>query len=164
MRLRWRSAAALLGAWALALAITGTALKADDGTSLPTTQTPSETDRWIISEITDRAEVEPNLTYLSDVIGPRMTGSENLKRANEWTAEKFKEYGLENVKLEPYEIPAAWERGFVYLKMVEPNNGKELTAASMAWTPGTKGRFIADVIFVNATTKEDLEKYKGKLK
>ena len=52
-----------------------------------------------------------NLQYLSDVIGPRLTGSENLEQANNWTAEKMKAYGLENVRLEPWEIPVGWERG-----------------------------------------------------
>jgi len=165
MAWRWRNPLGLVGAWAVAVLLTGTALRADDDTGTTKPKTAAEIDHWIINEIKDRAEVEPNLTYLSDIIGPRMTGSANLKRANDWTAEKFKEYGLENVKLEPWEIPVGWERGFVHLRMVEPNNGKDLTAASMAWTPGTKGRFVGEVIVVQAKDKEELEqKYKGKLK
>ncbi|HMP17856.1 MAG TPA: peptidase M28, partial [Gemmatales bacterium] len=92
------------------------------------------------------------------------TGSENLKRANEWAAEKFREYGLENVKLEPYTIPAAWERGFARMKLVEPNNGRTLTVASRAWTPGTSGKITGEVVFLNATNQEELNQYKGKLK
>src|SRR5205085_9584865 len=142
--LRWRGAAALLSALGAALLLAGAVGRAEDDTRpAGTPKTAAETDRWLINEIKDHFEGQNNLTYISDVIGPRMTGSDNLKRANDWTAEKFKEYGLENVRLEPYEIPAAWERGFVHLKMVEPNNGKYLTAASAAWTPGTKGRFVA---------------------
>jgi hypothetical protein len=66
-----------------------------------------------IAEVKERAEVMPNLTHLSDAIGTRLTGSENLKRANEWTAERMKSYGQSNVRLEPWTIPAAWERGTV---------------------------------------------------
>jgi hypothetical protein len=57
-------------------------------------------DQKIIAEAKERSEIMANLTYLSDVIGPRLTGSANLKRANEWAAEKMKSYGLENVRLD----------------------------------------------------------------
>ncbi len=126
--------------------------------------TAEEIDQKIIAEVKERNEVQPNLTYISDVIGPRMTGSENLKTANNWTAEKFKSYGLENVHLEAWEIPAAWERGFCHLKMVEPNNGRLLTGAARAWTPGTKGKITGEVVVLQVSTKDDLEKYRGKLK
>lgn len=127
-------------------------------------KTPEEVDATIIQEVKDRQEILKNLTYLSDVIGPRMTGSANLKKANDWAADKFREYGLENVKLEPYTIPAGWERGFARMRLVEPNNGRWLTVASRAWTPGTSGKMIGEVVFLNATNQEELNKYKGKLK
>lgn len=124
----------------------------------------SELDRKILKEIQDNAEVKANLTHLSDVIGSRMTGSENLKKANQWARDKFQAYGLTNVVLEPYEIPAAWERGFVHMKLVEPDNGRLITAASRAWTPGTKGRFVGEVVVVEATKSEELDAYKGRFK
>jgi hypothetical protein len=46
-----------------------------------------------------------NLRYLSDEIGGRLTGSPQLEKANKWTAERMKEYGLENVRLEPWRCP-----------------------------------------------------------
>lgn len=138
-------------------------LQADDS-SASKSKTASEIDQMIIKEVKDNQEIMPNLTYISDVIGPRMTGSANLKRANDWTLEKFKSYGLENVKLEPYEIPAGWERGFARMRMVEPNTGRWLAVASRAWTPGTQGKLIGDVIYVSATNQEELNQYKGKLK
>src|SRR4051794_261639 len=67
----------------------------------------------MIDQERDHPQVMANLEYLSDRIGPRLTGSARLKRANDWTAEKMKEYGLENVHLEPYTIPRGWERGSV---------------------------------------------------
>ena len=105
-----------------------------------------------------------NLQYISDVIGPRLTGSANLKRANEYTAEKMKSYGLENVHLEPWSIPVGWERGTATIKMIEPDNGKSLSVAAAGWSPGTKGKVIGDVVVVTATTAKELEAYKGKLK
>src|SRR5262249_39305754 len=104
------------------------------------------------------------LGYISDIIGPRLTGSPALKRANDWTAEKMKSYGLSNVHLEPYEIPMGWERGTATARIIEPGNGRSLLVASMGWTPGPKGKLECDVVIMQARTKEDLAKYKGKLK
>jgi len=121
-------------------------------------------DSKIIADAHKTSEIMKNLGYLSDVIGPRLTGSANLKRANEWTAEVMKSYGLSNVHLEPWEIPVGWERGTATMKLVEPDNGRSLTVASAGWSPGTKGKLLSDVVVINARTKADLEKYRGKLK
>jgi hypothetical protein len=112
----------------------------------------------------DGSQVMANLTYLSDVIGPRLTGSDNLKRANEWTAEKMKEYGLSNVHLEPWTIPMAWIRGTATARLLEPDNGRTITLAAAGWSPGTKGKVEGDVVIVRASNKEELAKFKGKLK
>ena len=105
-----------------------------------------------------------NLTYLSDVIGPRLTGSDNLKKANEWAAEKMRSYGLSNVRMEPWTIPIGWQRGTATAKLIEPDNGRTLTVAAMGWTPSTKGPIEGDVVILRARTRDDLAKYKGKLK
>jgi hypothetical protein len=105
-----------------------------------------------------------NITYLSDEIGPRLTGSDNLKRANEWTAEKMKSYGLTNVHLEPWTIPVGWERGTLTAKMVEPDNGRSLTMAAAGWAPSTNGKVVGDVVIFRGQSKDDMAKYKGKLK
>jgi carboxypeptidase Q len=110
----------------------------------------------------DHSEVMNNLEYLSDMIGPRLTGSGRLKRANDWTAEKMKSYGLENVHLESYTIPRGWERGKVEMTIVE--NGLTVEAAQSAWTPGTPGKITGPVIVFNPRTEADLAAYKGKLK
>lgn len=112
----------------------------------------------------DGSEVMRNLTHLSDVIGPRLTGSDNLKRANEWAAEKMKQYGLSNVHLEPWPIPVGWERGTATARLIEPDNGRTITLAAAGWSPGTKGKVEGDVVIVRAQNKDDLAKYKGKLK
>ncbi len=121
-------------------------------------------DRKVFAEVKDRSEVMANLRYLSDVIGPRLTGSKNLEVANKWAAERMKSYGLENVRLEPWEIPVGWERGTATVTLVEPNQGRQLLVASRGWTPGTKGKVSGEVIFLEAKTKADLLKFKGKLK
>ena len=100
----------------------------------------SDTDRAIIAEIKARSELMKNLEYLSDRIGGRLTGSANLEKANKWTAEKMKSYGLVNVRLEPWEIPYGWERGRAEMKLIEPDTGRTLMVASRGWAPGTKGK------------------------
>src|SRR5947209_2184780 len=71
-------------------------------------------DQRVIDDAKKGSQLVSNLTYLSDVIGPRLTGSSNLKRAAEWGASKMKEYGLSNVHLEPWTIPEGWQRGHAY--------------------------------------------------
>src|SRR5229473_1649770 len=56
----------------------------------------------IIEEGMNHSQVMTNLSYLTDVIGPRLTGSPNLKRANEWTRDRLACWGLENAHLEPW--------------------------------------------------------------
>lgn len=166
MLLHRRGLLGLLGCLSSLIVLSALAISyADDKSqSNKSAVSAADIDQQIINDVKEHSEIKPNLTYLSDVIGPRMTGSPNLKRANEWTAKKFREYGLEEVRMEPWEIPAAWERGFVNMKLVDPDNGRHITAASMAWTPGTNGKITGEVVFITATNQEELNKYKGKLK
>ena len=76
----------------------------------------------------------------------------------------MKAYGLENVRLEPWEVPVGWERGKATMKILEPDTGRELMVASAGWTPGTKGKVSGPVIILKSGNKEELQKYKGKLK
>src|ERR1700744_4492778 len=68
-------------------------------------------DDKIIAEIKDHNEIMSNLEYLSDMIGQCLTGSENLKKANDWTKERFTAYGVENAHLESWQIAHTWTRG-----------------------------------------------------
>jgi Zn-dependent M28 family amino/carboxypeptidase len=104
-----------------------------------------------------------NLEYLSDEIGPRLTGSPQLKQANDWTAAKFREYGLTNVHLEPWTIAHSWARGTAHARIVSPT-GHPLTIASAGWSPGTNGVVRGPVVYFDAKTKEDFDKFRGKLK
>ncbi|HVL16251.1 MAG TPA: M20/M25/M40 family metallo-hydrolase [Gemmata sp.] len=125
----------------------------------------STLDEAIIAEArSDRSEIMKNLQYLSDTIGGRLTGSKALEKANNWTADRMKDYGLENVRLEPWEIPMGWERGRATMRLVEPGGGRDLLIASAGWSPGTKGKVTGPVVIVNARTKDELQKFKGKLK
>src|SRR5207245_4724195 len=77
-------------------------------------------DARILGEIREHSKAMENLEYLSDEIGQRLTGSPQLKQANDWTAAKFREYGLVNVKLEPWTIAHSWTRGTAHARIVAP--------------------------------------------
>ncbi len=121
------------------------------------------TDAEILSEIHDHSEAMQNLEYLSDTIGPRLTGSPQLKQANEWTAEVMRKYGLVKVHLEPWTIAHSWTRGSAKARILAPAD-HPLTVASAGWSPGTQGTVRCPVVYFDAKTKADFEKYRGKLK
>src|SRR6266436_5158226 len=120
-------------------------------------------DAQILSEVRDHGETMQNSEYLGDAIGPRLTGSPQLKQANEWTAAKFREYGLTNVHLEPWTIAHSWTRGTARARIVSPTE-HPLTIASAGWAPGTAGVVRGPVVYVDIKKDEDFEKYRGKLK
>jgi hypothetical protein len=130
----------------------------------PAVTDPVAIDKTILSEAKNGSEIMNNLTHLSDMIGPRLTGSDALKKANEWAAERMRTYGLSNVHQEGWTIPVGWERGTATMRIIEPNIGRSLTVAAMGWTPGTNGRITGEVVVMKAQKTEDLAKYKGKLK
>jgi carboxypeptidase Q len=130
---------------------------ADDASST------GDADKQIISEIHDHSELMANMEYLSDRIGPRLTGTPLLKQANDWTAEMFKKYGLTDVHLESYSIAHAWIRGSAKGRIVSPTE-HPLTIVSSAWAPSTKGLVRGQVIYFDAKKPEDFAKFHGKLK
>lgn len=136
-----------------------TDVKRSEKTSLAT-----DLERQLIADIKSRSDIMPNLTYLSDVIGPRLTGTPALKKANDWTAEKMKAYGLSNVHLESWSLPEGWERGTAQARMIEPDNQRTLLIASNAWSPGTNGKIDGDVVAMTATKQSELEPFRGRLK
>jgi carboxypeptidase Q len=123
-----------------------------------------ELDRRLLALAQKDSQALANLTYLSDMIGPRLTGSAALRRANAWTAGLMKAYGLVNVHLEPWSLPEGWQRGPASARLLEPDNGRALSLASLGWSPGTPGKVQGDVVILKARTVKDLAAYKGKLK
>jgi Zn-dependent M28 family amino/carboxypeptidase len=120
-------------------------------------------DSQILKEIHEHSEAMGNLEYLSDNIGARLTGSRQLKQANDWTVEMFRKYGLTNVHLEPWTIAHAWTRGTAQARIVKPAE-HPLTIAAAGWSPGTQGVLRARVVYFDAMKKEEFEKFRGKLK
>jgi carboxypeptidase Q len=117
----------------------------------------------LIAQAMDHSEVMANLRQMSDIIGPRLSGSPAMRRANDWTAERFRAYGL-TAALEPYTFGITWERGSASLRLVAPFT-RAITAHSWAWTVGTGGKTVAGpVIQVDLSTPDSLAAYKSKVR
>lgn len=99
------------------------------------------------------------MSELTDRLGERLTGSANLKRANEWTRDQLTKYGLANSHLEPWQFGRGWALDSVSVRMTAPDVAP-LYALPKAWTPAVS--VSGEVVRLNATTVEDLAKEKGK--
>ncbi len=111
----------------------------------------------------EHSQVMQTLSYLTDVIGPRLTSSPNLKRANAWTRDRLASWGLENAHLEAWgPFGRGWSLEKFSAQVVEPQC-IPLIAFPKAWSPGTDGEVVAEVVLLDAEKAEDLEKYEGKL-
>jgi hypothetical protein len=111
----------------------------------------------------ERSELMNTLGYFTEVFGPRLTGSPNLKAAQEWAAKKLTEWGLENAHLEAWgPFGRGWTLEEFTANAVEPHFFR-LIAYPRAWSPSTSGSVRGEVVYLDARTEVDLEKYKGKL-
>jgi carboxypeptidase Q len=160
------------GLWTLGLVIVATTAQSQTATAPAPAVTqravgvPSNDDlvARMIQEGTQRSHVDADLQYLVDVIGPRLTGSPEMRRANDWTRQKFVEYGVDRAELEPWSFGIGWTRGPMTLRMLAPQH-RELLGVSWAWSPGTKGPVAGDVVFMDARTQSDYDRrFAGKLR
>lgn len=100
---------------------------------------------------------------LMDGIGARLTGSPNLKRANEWTRDQLVSFGLSNAHLESWgPFGRGWSNEYVNVRMTSPDVAT-LIAYAKAWTPGTNGLLKGKCVRVKIEDKKDFDKYRGKL-
>jgi carboxypeptidase Q len=132
--------------------------------SLSVAQGDPAVHRAVIDEGKNRNQVMKHLEHLTKNIGTRLTGSPGLQKACDWTVQKFKEYGLQNVHLEQWgEVPVGFERGKRQIgRMVKPMV-RDFEFTSPAWTPGTDGPLTGPAI-AEPTTMEEFERVKDRLK
>lgn len=125
---------------------------------------PKEVIDKIKDEGMNRSQVMQTLSYLTDVIGQRLTASPSLRRANEWTRDTMSKWGMQNAHLEAW---GPFGRGWVlksFSAQVSAPYDIPLIAYPKAWAPGTNGVLNADVVYLDAKDDAALEKYKGTLK
>ncbi len=124
-------------------------------------------DLEVISKIRDEgfnhSQVMNTLRHLTDQIGPRLTGSPAMTEANNWTRDQLTAWGLENASLEGFDFGPGWTWESVDVRMTAPRTD-ELYALPIAWYPGTNAAVEGEVIYAPMSSKDDFEKYKGKLK
>jgi hypothetical protein len=112
----------------------------------------------------NRSQLMETLEYLTDVIGPRLTGSPALRRANEWTRDRLTQWGLANAHLEPWgPFGRGWTLKRFSAEAIEPV-AFPLNAYPRAWSPGLDAPLAADLVVVEAKNEEELQKYKGQLR
>ena len=111
------------------------------------------------------SQVMATLDYLTNAIGPRLTASPAMKRANNWTRDKLSEWGLKDAHLEAWgPFGRGWTLKKFSMQVIEPQCIPML-AHPKPWTNGLdRGPVVGEVVFFDAKTDEDLAKYKGKLK
>lgn len=117
----------------------------------------------IREEATLHSHVMEYASALMDGIGPRLTGSQNLKKANEWTKDQLAAMGCTNAHLEDWgEFGMGWKQLNTWVRMTSPDTAVFIAQAA-PWSPATKGAVSGLATWVEIKTENDFEKYKGKL-
>src|SRR5579863_4547012 len=100
---------------------------------------------------------------LDDGIGPRLTGSENLKRANEWTRDQFTAMGCKNAHLEDWgEFGMGWQQLNTWVRMTSPDTAVFIAQAG-PWSASSGHAVSGEAVWIDIKKPEDIDKYKGKL-
>jgi carboxypeptidase Q len=147
----------LIGATLLCAAWFATGLWAEEKVDLYTINR-------IKNEAFQNSKVMEHAFYLTDVYGPRLTGSPGLQAAAEWAARRFTEWGLSNAKLEKWgPFGRSWYCVRFSAQMKEPQYSP-LIGFARPWSPGTDGPVTGEPVLAPIRTEADLEKFKGKLK
>jgi hypothetical protein len=156
-----------LGAAALA-SLTGVAVAADKSPSYYGPQPAVESiDLTMYARIREEGFKHSHVMQFGDAlangIGPRLTGSPNMAKANAWTRDTLTKIGLENAHLEDWgEFGMGWQQINTWVRMVGPDS-EPLWAQASPWSPATKGPVTGEVVYVNISDEKELDAFKGKL-
>ncbi len=132
--------------------------------TVPIAQGPQEKiDRDVFfkirSEAAERSQILNTLHMLTDVYGPRLTGSPNLKAASDWVVQRTTEWGLKNAHLEPWDFGhPGWLNERTSAFLLSPVKDS-LVVETLAWTPGTNGAvtaFAVQIEMPSRVTQEEL--------
>ncbi|MFA4892610.1 M20/M25/M40 family metallo-hydrolase [Brevundimonas sp.] len=128
--------------------------------------TAQDVDRVAINGIIDQglnhSEVMQTAAYLTDRIGGRLTNSPQMRQAETWTAQRFRDWGLSNVRADPFEFGRGWSVVRSSARMTAPRV-LDLRAIPVAWTPSTAGVISGEVVVAPLMAAGDFAKWRGKL-
>lgn len=110
----------------------------------------------------NNSQVMDHISWLTDVYGPRLTGSPQIEQAKAWTMGRFEEWGLANIHEERFAFGQGWEVVRFNAHMIEPQV-MPIIGYPRSWSSSTDGVVAADVEFVTLETAGDLERYRGNL-
>src|SRR6185295_10565695 len=110
-----------------------------------------------------RSKVMEIESYLTDVYGPRLTGSPNIKEAADWTQKTMRDWGFANVRLESWPFGRGWQNIRISAMATTPR-AYPLIAYPKAWTPGTNGPVTAEAVIAVVANESDFAKQRGKLR
>jgi len=117
----------------------------------------------IRTEALSHSHVMEYASALTDGIGPRLTGSPNLKKANEWTRDQFTAMGCANAHLEDWgEFGMGWQQLNTWVRMTSPDTAVFIAQAA-PWSPATKGPVTGAAVWVDIKDEKEFDKYRGKL-
>ena len=108
----------------------------------------------LIDDIGRHAELMSNLEQLCDDIGPRLTGSPQLERAQQWAMDRLRAYSAVGVHREAYDMGRPWRRGTARARLLNAS-GMALEVVQKGWTGGTPGPVRADVALLDAKTLDE---------
>jgi hypothetical protein len=100
---------------------------------------------------------------LADDIGPRLTGSPNMAKANAWTRDQLTAMGCVNAHLDDWgEFGMGWQQLNTWVRMTSPDTAVFIAQAT-PWSPSTNGPVSGEAVYVNIQDEKDFDQYKGKL-
>lgn len=117
----------------------------------------------IIDEALNHSELPETAAYLTDRIGGRLTNSPQMRAAENWTQERFRGWGLANVRAEGFDFGRGWSIERIEARMLTPRV-LVMHAIPVAWTPSTPGSVSASVIVAPMRRERDFEKWRGRLR
>ncbi len=165
-----RRAALLCGALALVAGLRATpfAQDQDQDSPRPRVEHLDQDVIWKIRrEATDRSQIMRTLHVLTDVYGPRLTGSPNLRRAQDWLVQHATAAGLENAHLEEWDFGSpGWLNEKTAVHLVSPVKDS-LVVEALAWTPGTTGTITAATVIITPPerpTQKDADTFFARLR
>jgi len=110
-----------------------------------------------------RSKVMEIESYLTDIYGPRLTGSPNIKEAGDWAQKTMKDWGLANVHSESWAFGRGWQNQRFVALAVTPR-AYPLIGYPKAWTPGTNGPVTGEAVVAIINNESDFTTFKGKLR